>query len=112
MLHVQDAEINYIYNMDINPNDFRPSADANTADLKELKFKETKVCARCGKTLPVSEFRKYAAGYRKICIHCERDESGVSEKFKDFSARELIEELRNRGYKGKLTYVKVEEVII
>nr|DAG96222.1 MAG TPA: restriction endonuclease [Crassvirales sp.] len=67
-----------------------------------------KKCKCCGKELPLSYFRKYAQGYRSICIACERKENGVSEKFKEFTSRELIEELRSRGYKGELKYVKVE----
>lgn len=39
---------------------------------------------------------------------CERNETGVSEKFKEFTSRELIEELRSRGFTGDLKHVKVE----
>lgn len=67
-----------------------------------------KKCKCCGKELPLNYFRKYAQGYRSICIACERKENGVSEKFKEFTSRELIEELISRGYKGELKYVKVE----
>ena len=74
----------------------------------QVEITEKKTCKCCGKTLPVTYFRRYAAGYRKICMTCERNESGVSEKFKDFTSRELIEELISRGYKGQLKYVKVE----
>lgn len=69
---------------------------------------EKKKCKCCGKELPVTYFKKWGAGYKTICISCEHKNSGVSEKFKDFTARELIEELRFRGYKGELKYVKVE----
>lgn len=67
-----------------------------------------KKCKCCGKELPLTYFNKYAGGYRNICIACQRKENGVSEKFKDFTSRELIEELRSRGYKGELKYIKVE----
>ena len=97
--------------MDINPNDFK-AINGNSPELDDLKVNDYKICSCCGKKLPITEFKKYAAGYRKICISCERKEAGISEKFKDFTSRELIEELRNRGYKGKLTYVKIEEVVI
>lgn len=39
---------------------------------------------------------------------CERRENGNSEKFKEFTSRELIDEFISRGYKGELKYVKVE----
>ena len=68
-----------------------------------------KKCKCCGKELPITMFNRRGPGYRNICISCERGESGVSDKFKNFTSRELIEELRSRGYKGTLKYVKVEE---
>lgn len=68
-----------------------------------------KKCKCCGKELPITYFNKQGAGYRKICINCERNKTGVSEKFKDFTSRELIEELKSRGFKGTLKYIKIEE---
>lgn len=70
---------------------------------------EKKKCKCCGKELPITYFNKRGPGYRNICMSCERNKTGVSDKFKDFTSRELIEELRSRGYKGMLKYVKVEE---
>ena len=35
---------------------------------------------------------------------------GETEKFKDFSDRDLINELRSRGWAGTLRYTKVEEI--
>lgn len=76
--------------------------------VKEI-IQQKKKCKCCGKELPINYFNKRGTGYRNICMSCERDKIGVSDKFKDFTSRELIEELRSRGYKGILKYVKVEE---
>ena len=73
---------------------------------------EKKTCKCCGKELPLTMFNKKGPGYRSICISCERGESGASDKFKEFTSRELMEELRSRGFKGVLKRIKVEEVNI
>ena len=99
MLLVAVVKINYILNME---NKEQPLAIAVTTNNK-------KKCKCCGKELPITYFNKRGPGYRNICISCERNKTGVSDKFKDFTSRELIEELRSRGYKGTLKYVKVEE---
>lgn len=99
MLLVVVVKTNYILNME---NKEQPLAIAVTTNNK-------KKCKCCGKELPITYFNKRGPGYRNICMSCERDKTGVSDKFKDFTSRELIEELRSRGYKGTLKYVKVEE---
>lgn len=71
---------------------------------------ETKKCKCCGKELPITHFQRYAGGYRKICIDCRRRESGATDKFKDFSSRELIDELKSRGYEGQLTKKIIETI--
>ena len=73
---------------------------------------EKKKCKCCGKELPLTMFNKRGRGYRNICISCERGDTGASDKFKQYTSRELMEELRARGYKGVLKRIKVEEVKI
>ena len=84
----------------------------NEVLAEEVTTSEKKVCKCCGKELPITMFNKKGSGYRKICMNCERDKTGVSDRFKSFTSRELIEELRSRGYKGLLKRVKVEEIKI
>lgn len=67
-----------------------------------------KKCKCCGKELPLNYFKKRGIGYSNTCMACERNENGISEKFKNFTSRELIDELISRGYKGELKYIKVE----
>lgn len=73
---------------------------------------EKKTCKHCGKTLPINMFSKRGIGHRNICINCECGDNGFSERFKQFTSRELMEELRLRGFKGVLKRVKVEELTI
>ena len=73
---------------------------------------QKKVCKCCGKELPITMFNKRGPGYRNICIVCERGDNGASEKFKQFTSRELMEELRLRGFKGTFKRMTVEEITI
>ena len=50
-----------------------------------------KKCKCYGKELPITCFKKHGTGYRSICMDCERRENGSSEKFKEFTSRELID---------------------
>lgn len=75
-----------------------------------VKIEEKRYCRKCKQWLPISHFEKYGIGIRHICKACHHNIKNPSEKFIDFTSRELIEELRRRGYKGKLTYTEITEV--
>ncbi len=92
----------------------------NASAVATTTAMQTKVCRKCGKELPVSEFYANKAnkdGYHSYCKECaaaannQRKSGGVAkvylnEKLATFSPRELIAELRARGYTGELTYVQ------
>ena len=86
---------------------------------------ETKKCKMCGRVLPVSEFGKHwksKDGYSNVCNACKgkrkekamacatvttvvkRSMEGGIKALKGIAAKDLIEELRFRGYKGKLIF--------
>lgn len=91
---------------------------------------ETKVCKRCGRELPVEKFKMSAYGKRvDVCTECSTaklrenkllkkemkdNAQAVVEartlRLKDFEPRELMEELRRRGYTGELQYVQVHRI--
>lgn len=53
-------------------------------------------------------------GYKWVCKQCEKDNeiNNSSELFKDFTNRQLMDELHRRGFRGKLTITTTNEVII
>lgn len=84
---------------------------------------ETKVCKVCGKELPLSEFRKSLLIPNGIvtCKKCVSEKIKKTKLFKKttgstntelakFTPRELIEELKSRGYKGKLYVTRTIEL--
>ena len=76
--------------------------------IQETIIKKRK-CKCCGKELPITNFYKRGNGYRYVCISCLRNNNGVTERFKDFTDRDLMEELRSRGYKGTFKRMRIEE---
>ena len=74
----------------------------NNTETPKPKPIETQQCMCCGKVLPISNFQRAGQGYRHVCRTCYKTGDGRSIKFKDVESRELIEELRARGYKGDL----------
>lgn len=85
-------------------------------------------CKCCGKELPVTEFRTTGKGMMKTCISCfkqhcsEAAKKAINEKselnkvkqdleiantkrLQDFTPRDLLAELKRRGYKWEDMYV-------
>lgn len=74
---------------------------------------KTKVCAKCGKEKSVEYFKKSgvsADGYCRLCNECTppakpkrlRVYEGGNSALAGFKPRELMDELRARGYHGEL----------
>ncbi len=81
---------------------------------------KTKRCLKCGRELPASEFyvkKRAADGLQAWCKECQKTASHNKFAYKAhckccnpelerFTPRQLIEELKNRGYTGELQYVQ------
>lgn len=83
---------------------------------------QTKICARCGRTLSVAMFNKSSRsldGLQSYCRDCQKEKSqerraeGENPKkmpercdpaLAGFTPRQLINELRARGYRGEIFY--------
>ena len=99
---------------------------------------ETKKCANCGQELPLSEFNRCAKnrdGLMSYCKGCqavkgkayartkaiakystaelleEINKRGIK-LIKPMSPREMMQSLANQGYKGTLTFTKIETINI
>lgn len=93
---------------------------------------ETKECKCCGRELPLNHFKKTRyGGYVSVCTECATNKLRENKRKKldeqnqkiedmraetrqlrlaDFSPRELMAELKRRGYEGKLTYVETHTI--
>lgn len=80
---------------------------------------ETKVCKVCGQELPLSEFKK--SPFATTCKKCvsekikktkllKKTTGSTNSELAKFTPRELIEELKSRGYKGKLYVTRTIEL--
>ena len=91
-----------------------------TTTMESIAIKR---CKKCGRELPLSHFHhdsRLKDGLKNACKECQalytrdfyakKKEEKESTPLSKFTPRELIEELRRRGYKGKLQYVY--EVVI
>ena len=90
---------------------------------------ETKICKECGRELPIEMFHKNGWGVTNLCKDChavkmvdgkkkkkelkelaQNAEKNKTLRLQDFTPRELIAELKRRGYTGKLEYVRTETI--
>lgn len=91
---------------------------------------KTKVCKKCGQELPLDQFytsvnckdghlnvyKKCKNSHNKLRNQIKKEsQSGIHKVFVNpdlakFTPRQLIEELRGRGYTGELKYVQVIKI--
>lgn len=93
---------------------------------------ETKVCKCCGRELSLTNFKKTRyGGYVSVCTECSTKKMRENKKHRieeqkqkaldvraenrqlclaDFTPRELMVELKRRGYEGKLSYVETHTI--
>lgn len=76
---------------------------------KPLDTTKTYKCSKCSAYLPLYMFHVYANGTRRrsVCKRCLGEDCSKDERFANFSSRDLILELRARGYIGKLQLKRV-----
>ena len=91
-----------------------------------------RICRCCGRELPLNHFKKTRYGdYVSVCTECstkklrENKQKRIEEQkqkvedvraenrqlcLADFSPRELMAELKRRGYEGKLVYTETHTI--
>lgn len=90
---------------------------------------ETKICKCCGKELSLNNFSKNAFGYISVCKECNSMNRRIAAekrqqlkqqavdavnvrvlRLEDFTPRELMQELKRRGYEFEMTYTEVHKI--
>ena len=90
---------------------------------------ETRTCKCCGKEKPVGEFYKNRIGYTNVCRECASEKRIANRKKKnevnllrgqleekrklalaDFQPRELMAELKRRGYDFTMKFTEVHVI--
>lgn len=91
---------------------------------------ETKICKSCGRELPISEMYSNALGVTNVCRDCRKkkynetiakrkknkslEEELANAKIlrlQDFTPRELLQELKRRGYEWtSMRYVEIKNI--
>lgn len=74
-----------------------------------------KVCKSCKRELPLNTFAHRSNskdGYSNVCKECKTKFKGGNSELAKFTPRELMDELKVRGYKGELKYVTVHTIVI
>ena len=96
-----------------------------------MELETVKTCKCCGRTLDISNFKKGRWGYVSVCMDCDKQHRAENRQARidkakqkvedmraetrqlclaDFTPRELMEELKRRGYEGKLSYVETHTI--
>lgn len=94
---------------------------------------EMQICKCCGRELPIENFSRGGYGLLHTCKECQSKKSVASRqkkksdeldqlrqqlqeartlRLRDFHPRELMIELKRRGYEGTLTYTEVRTIDI
>lgn len=93
--------------------------------MEQIKTEATKVCNKCGQEKPITEFQKSKSctdGHIGQCNACVNERTRERRRLKAvtppdadnplsaYQPRELIAELRRRGYMGELKYTQIIRV--
>ena len=97
--------------------------------MTEKNEPQTQVCKCCGRELPIEMFGASSLGVHKTCKECTKKhqsqghkkriaieqakaeaEKARSLRLKDFTPRELMAELKRRGYEYTMKYTEVHVI--
>ena len=96
-----------------------------------MEQETVKTCKSCGRTLDISNFKKGRWGYVSVCNECDKKHRAENRQARidkakqkvddvraenrqlclaDFTPRELMTELKRRGYEGTLSYIETNTI--